>query len=271
MAHANETMSPTDPAYWDRTVANYEAQAAPFTGKFAVDALSRVEIGPETRLLDIATGTGAAAIEAARRGGQVLAVDFSQGMVDRVAGLKHPSIAARQMDGQALDLDDASFDVTVSVFGVMLFADWRKGLSEMARVTKPGGSGVVATWKGSAGAGINLLLADTCKRMFPAFDMPAPPCAGLVELGDLQQLGAAMVGAGFGAPVLAEANHDFELRTETLDDAERLLATNFVWMAMEKSQRGPVLDEVKAIAARDGKDGLLAIPSTALIAVARRI
>jgi SAM-dependent methyltransferase len=262
--------NPNDPAFWDKAVASYEEQAQPFTQMYAVDALSHVKIGPETRVLDVATGTGAAAIEAARRGGQVTAIDFSRGMVERVTALNHPRIAARVMDGQALDLADVSFDVVVSVFGVMLFPDWRKGLAEMARVTRPGGSAVVATWKGSAGAGINLLLEQTCRRLFPEFDMPAPPCAGLVELGDLGRLGAAVSEAGFGAPMLVEATRDFGLRTSTLDDAERLLATNFVWMAMEKAQRGPVLEEVKAIAARDGRDGLLLIPSTALIAVAVR-
>ena len=62
------------------------------------------------------------------------------------------------MDGQALDLPDAAFDATVSVFGVMLFPDWRAGLREMARVTRPGGSAAIAVWKSADGAALHLLL-----------------------------------------------------------------------------------------------------------------
>ncbi len=43
------------------------------------------------------------------------------------------------MDGHALELDDDSFDVAGSQFGVMLFPDMPRGIGEMARVTRPGG------------------------------------------------------------------------------------------------------------------------------------
>ena len=49
------------------------------------------------------------------------------------------SIETRVMDGHALDLEDNSFDVVGSQFGVMLFPDMPKGINEMARVVKPGG------------------------------------------------------------------------------------------------------------------------------------
>ena len=49
------------------------------------------------------------------------------------------NIETRVMDGHALELDDDSFDMAGSQFGVMLFPDMPKGISEMARVVKPGG------------------------------------------------------------------------------------------------------------------------------------
>ena len=101
---------PTDPAYWDSAVANYEAQAAPFTGFFAEAALAMLDLRPGQRLLDVATGTGAAALAAARKGMSVTAIDFSHGMIERVRAHGLANIVARQMDGQALDLPDAAFD-----------------------------------------------------------------------------------------------------------------------------------------------------------------
>ncbi|GCC47338.1 hypothetical protein chiPu_0031706, partial [Chiloscyllium punctatum] len=93
-------------------VATYEAQSQPFTTLFADAAIATLPIGPSSRVLDVATGTGAAALAAARTGADVTAIDFSAGMVARVGAHGLPNIEARQMDGQALDLPDAAFDAT---------------------------------------------------------------------------------------------------------------------------------------------------------------
>ncbi len=95
-------------------------------------------------MLDIACGAGALALVAARDGAQILATDFSPGMVAAVLSHGLPNVDALVMDGQALDLPDACFDAAFSIFGIMLFPDWRKGLAEMARVVRPGGS---AAWR----------------------------------------------------------------------------------------------------------------------------
>lgn len=47
-----------DPDYWDALVANYEAQGHPFTAYFAEAALAKLDMGPSTRVLDVATGPG---------------------------------------------------------------------------------------------------------------------------------------------------------------------------------------------------------------------
>jgi ubiquinone/menaquinone biosynthesis C-methylase UbiE len=94
------------------------------------------------RFLDVAAGSGALSIPVARLGAQVLATDQSRVMLEllraraRQEGL---NIETRVMDGHALELDDNTFDMAGSQFGVMLFPDMPKGLSEMVRVVKPGG------------------------------------------------------------------------------------------------------------------------------------
>ncbi|HEY6368002.1 MAG TPA: class I SAM-dependent methyltransferase, partial [Candidatus Binatia bacterium] len=94
------------------------------------------------RFLDVAAGSGSLSIPAARLGAQVLATDLSSVMLDllnkraRDEGL---TIETQVMDGHALELDDNSFDMAGSQFGVMLFPDMPKGISEMARVVRPGG------------------------------------------------------------------------------------------------------------------------------------
>lgn len=257
-----------DPGYWDNAAANYETVAHPFTAYFAEAAVARLNIGSSTRVLDVATGTGAAALAAVRTGADVLAIDFSAEMVQRVLGHGLSRLDAKQMDGQALDLPDASFDAVLSIFGVMLFPDWRAGLREMARVTRPGGSAAVAVWKDPHGAAVHLLLSQVCKALYPKRNLPAP-FAGMIELSDPHCLSAAMVAAGFCAPLVEEITHDFRLKVSALNDAHQLLGLIPLWNALEASEQTAVFGEIRGRAERGRVGDILPIPSTALIATAR--
>jgi SAM-dependent methyltransferase len=94
------------------------------------------------RFLDVAAGSGALSIPAGRLGARVLSTDVSPVMLERLkarARKEGLDVETRVMDGQALELEDNTFDVAGSQFGVMLFPDMPCGISELARVTKPGG------------------------------------------------------------------------------------------------------------------------------------
>ncbi|MCA6124981.1 class I SAM-dependent methyltransferase [Bradyrhizobium sp. WSM 1704] len=250
-------------------VATYEAQAQPFTTHFAEAALATLAIGPSSKVLDVATGTGAAALAAARTGAAVTAIDFSAGMVQRVRAHGLPNIDARQMDGQALTLPDAAFDAVLSVFGVMLFPDWRAGLREMARVTRPGGLAAIAVWNSADGGAVHMLVSQIVRALYPDSIGP-PPAAGLAELADPERLAAAVTAAGFAHPVITEVTRDFELNVADLDGVDRLLPFATHWSALDLPQREAVArafwDEIE----RGRVGDLFPIPSTALIATAMR-
>ena len=139
------------PELWDDHVAVYEAVFEPLTNAFARHALDHLDLAPGKRLLDVAAGSGGAALIAAERGAEVLAVDASARMVGRLrerarqAGMDG-RVRGEVMDGTALGLADAGFDAAISVFGVILFPDAAAGMREMARVLKPGGQVAVVTW-----------------------------------------------------------------------------------------------------------------------------
>jgi demethylmenaquinone methyltransferase/2-methoxy-6-polyprenyl-1,4-benzoquinol methylase len=105
-------------------------------------AVDLAEIGPGAKVLDVATGTGDLAIEAASRGAQVIGSDFSEGMLER-ARVKAPAITFEQGDALALPYDDNAFDAATVGFGARNFADLEQGLREMTRVVRPGGKVVV--------------------------------------------------------------------------------------------------------------------------------
>ena len=255
-----------NPAHWDEAATHYERTAHPFTSRFAEEALARVTLTPDMRVLDVAAGAGALALAAARTGAQVLATDFSPGMVARIAASAPANVEAKVMDGQALDLPDAGFDAAFSIFGVIMFPDWHKGLAEMARVTRPGGLGVLATWR-SEGAATFLLLSQIRRRLFPKLDGKTKLPEGAVALGDPEWLSAAMADAGFQAPAIDTVVHDFELDVRQLDTPEALFGMSPDWVALDDAQRTEVVAEVRRMA---GERAVLPIPSTALIAVAKR-
>ena len=254
-----------NPDHWDSAATHYEKTAHPFTARFAEDALARVPLTPESRVLDVACGTGALALAAARTGAHVLATDFAPGMVARVAATGLPNVEARVMDGQALDLPDAHFDAVFSIFGVIMFPDWRKGLAEMARVTRPGGHGVVATWQ-SRGAATFLLLADIRRDLFPGREGVAMPEA-VQAMSDPADFARALIAAGYRDPAIEAATHDYALDVSALDEPDTLFSMSPDWVSLTPDEKAEVVEQVRRRAA--GRP-ILPIPSTALIGVATR-
>lgn len=129
-------------AAWDNIAAGYDEFVTPTHIWLANEGLRRVDLRPGMRFLDVAAGSGALSIPAARLGAQALAVDLSPNMLERLkarARKEGLNLETRVMDGHALELEDNTFDISGSQFGVMLFPDMPRGISELARVTKFGG------------------------------------------------------------------------------------------------------------------------------------
>lgn len=255
-----------DAHFWDGQ-SDYQKMAHGFTSVYAERAWQAAALPRGVTVLDIACGAGALALVAAREGAQVLATDFSAGMVSAVLSHGLPNVDALVMDGQALDLPDACFDAAFSIFGIMLFPDWRKGLAEMARVVRPGGLGCVASWKHPAGAAANLLLADRVAALFPDAAQPAP-IDGMNHFRDPARFEAALVAAGFADVRIVEATSDYLVDMAALADPARLFQFSPIWPALDEDRREAVLASIRASVAAAG--GALPVPSPALIALARR-
>ncbi len=95
------------------------------------------------RVLDLAAGTGVSSVEYARAGAEVIACDFSVGMLS-VGKAKHPELPFVAGDGMLLPFADDTFDAVTISYGLRNIVDPAAGLAEMRRVTKPGGRLVVA-------------------------------------------------------------------------------------------------------------------------------
>ncbi len=114
------------------------------------DLVEALEVIPGERVLDVATGSGNAAIAAARRTwGNVVGADFVPALLKRA---RERAIAERleiefvEGDAAELPFGNGEFDVVASVFGAMFAPDQQQAANELLRVCKPGGRIGMANW-----------------------------------------------------------------------------------------------------------------------------
>jgi SAM-dependent methyltransferase len=102
-------------------------------------------IRPGDDVLDVACGTGNAAIPAARAGGRVTGLDITPELL-AIAASRAPDVRWVEGDAEALPFEDATFDVVLSVFGCMFAPRHDVVARELRRVLRPGGRLVVTSW-----------------------------------------------------------------------------------------------------------------------------
>jgi SAM-dependent methyltransferase len=113
------------------------------------DLLTRVEVAPGQDVLDVATGTGNVALQAAAAGGLVVGLDLTPELFDtaRSRAVDH-GLAVDWLEGDAeqLPFDDESFDRVLSAFGVQFAPRHETVARELARVCRRGGRIGLVSW-----------------------------------------------------------------------------------------------------------------------------
>lgn len=118
------------------------------------------------RILDLAAGTGASSAAFLKPGVEVVAADFSEGMLAE-GRKRHPDINFVFADATAMPFGDAEFDCVTISFGLRNVVDTERALSEMLRVTKPGGKLVVCEFSRVSVPMIRGLYMFYLKRLLP--------------------------------------------------------------------------------------------------------
>ena len=134
------------------------------------DLLDRIEVRPGEDVLDVATGTGNAALRAAAAGANVVGLDLTPELFATAwRRMDEWGVAIDWVEGDAEELpfDDESFDAVLSVFGVQFAPRHQIVARELARVTRPGGRIGLVNWTPEG------LIGELFKIM--GRYMPAPP------------------------------------------------------------------------------------------------
>jgi SAM-dependent methyltransferase len=153
-------------AMW--ALGDYPALAAdiiPGLGQILADAC---QIQAGDRVLDVAAGSGNAAIPAARTGARVVASDLTPELLaagQRQAEQQGLMLEWRQADAEALPFGDGEFDVVMSCLGVMFTPHHQAAADELVRVCRPGGTIGLVSWTPDGFIG----------QMFAAMKPYAPP------------------------------------------------------------------------------------------------
>ncbi|MGH2534688.1 MAG: class I SAM-dependent methyltransferase [Thermomicrobiales bacterium] len=208
---------------WDAIAAGYDEFVTPSHMALAEDALRLAGLRPDMRVLDVAAGSGALSIPAARLGARVVATDISPVMVarlqDRARAEGLSNLEARVMDGHALDLADDTFNISGSQFGVMLFPDLPRGLSELARVTKPGGQVLLVVFGPPPKVEFLGVFLGAMRAAIPGFTgLPMDPPPLPFQVADPGKLGGVMAEAGLT-----------EIRAETTSEQLAFRSAQQMW------------------------------------------
>jgi ubiquinone/menaquinone biosynthesis C-methylase UbiE len=220
-----------------------------------------------SQVLDVATGSGNAAIAAARLGCEVTGADYVPALLERGrerAAAERLSIDFVAGDAEALPFGDASFDGVLSVYGAMFAPDHAQAASEIARVARSGGRIGLASWtpEGFLGSMFRTIAAH----------VPPPPGVASPMLWGTE----AHLEEIFGEKVEWIAHkrriHNFRFTSAEafVDFFERYYGPTLKAIGANEDLRGALVELARESNRLDPEDGAIAIPGEYLESVGIR-
>ena len=157
---------------WGARSHDWASLAEPGQTPFYEEVFDAVNVGPDTRLLDVGCGAGLALVLAHKRGATVTGLDASEGLI-AVARERLSDADLRVGDLEELPFADHAFTTVTSFNAVQYAADPTQALRELARVAEPGAPIAIVTWGDPARSEMRDVLA-AIGGLLP----PPPPGAG---------------------------------------------------------------------------------------------
>jgi ubiquinone/menaquinone biosynthesis C-methylase UbiE len=192
--------------------------------------IEALDVHSTEHVLDVATGSGNAALAAARRGCEVVGIDYVPALLDRARRRRDAEGLDAQFiegDAEALPFGDGQFDVVSSVFGAMFAPNQEQTAAELLRVTRSGGRIGLASWTPEGFIG----------QFFKTNGRHVPPPAGVrppPQWGTPERL-AELFGAASSEIRSERRTYTFRARTPQL------------WIDQFRRWYGPTLKSFEAV------------------------
>ncbi len=263
-------------AGFNRIAARY-ADGAHLRAELSTALLAAAELAPGQRVLDLASGPGLLAFDAARQvrpGGEVLATDIAEGMLAEAARRMSPDagdLLFAAADAEHLCLPDACVQRVLAGLALFMFPHPEQALAEIRRVLAPGGRLALSVWGERDAVPLIARAQDCIARLLPPPKVARP---SVFRFGDTAVLDALLAAAGFVDIRITACR--FSCR---FDDADAYWQAflDLAGGAAEALSRLPEATQrrLRAEVAADLEhyrqdDGALAVPATAHVAVAGR-
>ena len=259
-------------AHRTRHAAVFDAEARPHNERFRAVA----GITSRDHVLDIGCGTGQTTRDAARAAadGSALGIDLSAQMLEharrisREEGLRNVSF--EQADAQAHRFPAAGFDVAISRFGSMFFADPVAAFGNIGHALRPGGRLVLMVWQARER---NEWTTAIRQAVAGEMAVPPPPAGGPFSLADQAAAGGILAAAGFTGVSFTDVHEPVYYgpdATVALDVVSGLRSTKDLLAGMDTAQSVQALDRLRAVlAAHQTGEGVFFDARTWIIAAHR--
>ena len=248
-------------------------------GKATDEMLNLAGVSTGQRILDIAAGAGEQTISAARKvgpSGYVLATDLSPNILEFATEMARRenlhNIETQIMDGEALTLQDASFDVVFSRVGLIYFPNQQKALKETWRVLKPGGRiGAIVYSTADKNEFFSVPISIIRRRANLPAPLPGQP--GPFSLGATGIIEAAFQNAGFknvsvirvNSPVLmSSASECVRFEKESFGALHQMLG------ALSSQEKDSVWEEIETALKKFEVNGSFIGPCEMIVAVGEK-
>jgi SAM-dependent methyltransferase len=187
----------------DALATSYNAFFAAVTALATNPLLEAVHLRPGTRLLDVATGPGALAAEAANRGARPVGIDLSPQMIELARRL-YPAIDFREADVEHLPFADDMFDAIVCAFGLGHFPRPEVAVAECVRTLSPGGRVAFSWWDDPSRQRIQGVFRDAIAEVGVSMPPDVPQGHNVYRFSNTGEFLRLLEGAGLAEVTVIE-------------------------------------------------------------------
>lgn len=262
-------------AYWAAHAERFDQVIAPYYAHFQ----GLVGVAPGERVLDIGCGNGRSTVDAARAagpGGAATGADLSGAMLEVARGRAKAEGVVNatfvQADAQVHPFGPAAYDVAISRFGVMFFADPEAAFANLSGALRAGGRMCFLAWQDLAR---NEWVAAMRAALAAGRDLPAPPpgAPGPFSLADPAQLTAILGAAGLKDVTLTDVREPFVAAADAeaaFSFVSSLGMTRALLAELDDDERRSALGRLRAVIDAHVTPGGVTFESAAWLVSARR-